>query len=93
MYVNRTKICKLKANDNISCYNFYFGSISKDFTKDEQREISLNGAAYNFSFDHCSIKKEDILNIHKYLMVKNNVWIYCVIDTWWIFSNKMYAFK
>ena len=27
---------------------------------------------YDFSVDHNSIKKEDILNIHKYLMVKTN---------------------
>ena len=28
---------------------------------------------YDFSVDLSSIKKEDILNIHQYLMVKNNV--------------------
>ena len=43
------------------------------FTKDEQSEISLNGTVYHFSVHHRSIKKEDILNIHQYLMVKNNV--------------------
>ena len=26
---------------------------------------------YDFSVDHNSVKKEDILNIHKYLMIKN----------------------
>ena len=35
LYVNKTEICKLKANDNISWYNFCLGSISKDFAKDE----------------------------------------------------------
>ena len=29
--------------------------------KDKQSEISLNGTVYDFSVDHCSIKKEDIL--------------------------------
>ena len=28
---------------------------------------------YDFSADHNSIKKEDILNIHLYLMIKNNM--------------------
>ena len=28
---------------------------------------------YDFSVDHSSIKKEGILNIHQYLMVKNNI--------------------
>ena len=60
-------------NDNISWYNFCLGSISKDITTNKQSEISLNGTVYNFSVDHSSIKKEDILNIYEYLMVKNNL--------------------
>ena len=43
LYVNKTEICKFKANNNISWYNFCLGSLSKDLTKDEQKEISLNG--------------------------------------------------
>ena len=31
--------------------NFCLGSLSKNFTKDEQSEISLNGTAYDFSVD------------------------------------------
>ena len=41
------------------------GSISQDFTKDEQSEHSLNGIVYNFSVDHSSIKKGDYLNIYQ----------------------------
>ena len=48
-------------------------SVSKDFVKDEQSEISVNGTVYDFSVDHRLIKKEDILNIHQYLMIKNNI--------------------
>ena len=47
--------------------------MSKDFTKDEQREISVNDTAYDFSVCHSSVEKEDILNIHEYLMVKNHI--------------------
>ena len=36
-------------------------------------KISLKGNAYDFSVDYNSIDKSDILNIHKYLMVKNNI--------------------
>ena len=43
------------------------------FTKDEQSEISLNGTVYGFSIDNTSTKKEDILNIHQYLMFKNKI--------------------
>ena len=73
MYVNKTEICKFKTKDNIRWYDFCLGSISKDFTKNEQSEISLNGTVYDFLVDHSSIKKEGIFNIHQYLMVQNNV--------------------
>ena len=73
MYVNKTEICKFKAKDNISWYDFCLGSISKDFTKNEKSEISLNGTVYDFLVDHSSTKKEGIFNIHQYLMVQNNV--------------------
>ena len=59
--------------DNISWYNFCIGNASKIFTKDEQSEISSNDTMYDFSVDHSSNKKEDILNIHKYLIIKNNI--------------------
>ena len=39
LYVNKTEICKLKANDNLSWYTFYLGSASKDFSKDEQNKF------------------------------------------------------
>ena len=73
MYVNKTEIYKLNTRDNISWYNFCLGSIAIGFTKDEQSEISLNGTVYDFSVGHSSIKKEDILNIYQYLMIKNNI--------------------
>ena len=34
---------------------------------------SLDGNVYDFSVDCTFIDKSDILNIYKYLMVKNNV--------------------
>ena len=45
----------------------------KKFTKDKQKETSLNGFVYDFSVDHRSIKKEYIFNIHQYLLIKNNI--------------------
>ena len=61
------------ANDNINLCNFCLGSVSKDFPKDEKNEFFffLNGTVYDFSFDHSSVKKEDIHNILQYLMVRN----------------------
>ena len=46
-------------------YSFCLGSVSKDFTKDDQSEVCSKGTLYDFSVKHSSIKKEDILNIHQ----------------------------
>ena len=54
------KTQKFKAKDNISWCNFCERSVSKDLTKVEQGETC---AVYDFSVDHSSIKKEDVLNI------------------------------
>ena len=43
------------------------------FSNIESREISLNGNVYDFSVDYSSINISDILNIHNYLMTKNNI--------------------
>ena len=48
-------------------------NISKDFTNDKQSDKCLNGIADDFWVDHISIKKENILNIHQYLMFKNDI--------------------
>ena len=72
LYVNETDIYKFKAKDNISWYYFSLTSTLKDFTRYEQCEIFLNGTVYDFSVNHSSIKKEDILNI-QYLMIKKNI--------------------
>ena len=53
-------------------HELFLGSVSEVFTKDEQRKF-LNGTVYNISVDHSLIRKEDILNIYKFLMVKNNI--------------------
>ena len=53
--------------------NFCLGSIPKEFTEDEQSEISLNGIVYDFSVDNSLIKKEDKFIIHKCFMVKSNI--------------------
>ena len=36
-------------------------------------KVSFNEKVYDFSVDYYSIDKSDILNIHKYLMTKNNI--------------------
>ena len=48
------------------------GSTSNKFSATQSREASLNGNVYDFSLDYNCSDKSDILNIHKYLMIKNN---------------------
>ena len=73
LYVNKTEIYKFKTHDNVPWYEFSLEETSKEFAKDELSEISLNGAVYDISVDHYAIEKKDILNIHEYLMKRNNI--------------------
>ena len=61
-------------NKNVKFPNqFCLQSISNGFSATESREVSLNENVYDSSVDYNSIDKSDILNIHKYLMKKNNI--------------------
>ena len=64
--VNKTEICKFNGNKNITWYNFCLGSIAKNFTKDEQGEISLNSTVVQYMIFQLTIVqlKKDMLNIH-----------------------------
>ena len=72
LFVNGNEIFKFKGNNrNLNLPTlFCFGSISNGFRAIECREISLNGNMYDFLVDYSSINKYDLLNIHKYLMIK-----------------------
>ena len=75
MFVNEKEIFKLKANGkNVNfLIQFCLGSISNIFIATESREVSSNGNVYEFSVDYNSIDKSEILNIHKYSMIKNSL--------------------
>ena len=75
------KIYKFKADNKSVKFptQFSLGNIANAFGAAESREVSLKGNAYYFLFDYNTIDISDILNIHKYLMVKkiwNNVLAY-----------------
>ena len=48
------------------------GNISKDWLIDNMKMTGLNGYVYDFSIDYDPIAVDDIKDIHKYLMQKNN---------------------
>ena len=75
LFVDGKEIIKFKAeNKNVNFpTQFWLGSTSNGFSATESREVSINGNVYDISFDYNSVNKSDILNIHKYLMAKNNI--------------------
>ena len=75
LFVNGKKIYKFKpSHKNVSFPSqFFLGSISDKFDCVNSEEVSFKGNVYDFSVDYGSIEKSEVLNIHKYLMSKNNM--------------------
>ena len=57
LYVNKKEICKFRSKDNLSWYNFCLGDISKDLTKDEQSDMSLNRVCLIFQLIIVQLKR------------------------------------
>ena len=71
--VNGTKIYKFKAKDSeIVASPSCLGNISKDWSTNNMKKTGFNGYVYDFSV-HYTTDVDDIKNIHKYLMKKNNI--------------------
>ena len=74
MFVNGTEIHKFKAKDSeIVATPLCLGNVSKDYSVDNMKKTGLNEYVYDFSVDYDAIEFDQILNIHKYLMEKNNI--------------------
>ena len=73
--MNEKEIFKFKAdNKNINFPTWFFlGIISDGISATESRSVSLNGNVYDSSVSYKSIETSVILNIHMYLMTKNNI--------------------
>ena len=68
------EIINFKAKDSqIVPYPLYLWNILKDFTIPYRLETGLFGYVYDFSVDYWTITNDKILDIHKYLMKKNNI--------------------
>ena len=78
LFVDGTDIYKFKAKDSeIVASPLCLGNISKDWSVDNMKKTGFTGYVYDFSVDYETIAVDDIKNIHKYLMEKNNiVWIH-----------------
>ena len=49
------------------------GGLSKDYDANSGKDAGLYGNVYDFSVDYNAIANDKIVDIHNYLMKKNNV--------------------
>ena len=74
LFANSTKIIKFKAKDSEPVATpLYLGNVSKDFFVDNTKKTGLNRYISDFSDDYNATAVDDILDIHKYLMKKNDM--------------------
>ena len=78
LFVNGTEIYKFKAKDSeIVARPLCLGSISKDWSVDNMKRTGFTSYVYDFSADYNDIGVDNIKDIHKYLMEKNDIaWIH-----------------
>ena len=74
LFLNGTKIYKFKAKESeIAATLLRLDNISKDWSVDNMKKIRFNGYVYDFSVDYDASAVDDISDIHKYIMKKNNI--------------------
>ena len=74
LFANGTEIYKFNAKvSEIVATPLCLGDISKDWSVGNIKKTGFTGYVYDFSVDYHAIAADDIKDIHKYLMKKNNI--------------------
>ena len=74
LFINRTKIIKFTTDESKLIANtLCLGDTLKDTDANSFDKTSLYGHVYVFSVDYNGIAADDILDIHKFLMEKNDI--------------------
>ena len=74
LLVNGFEIHKFKAKYfEFNAIQLCIGNISKDVSVDNIKKTGFNGYVYDFSVDYDAIAVDDILDVNKYLINKNNI--------------------
>ena len=74
LFVNGKEIINFKdKNFEIVPCPLCLGNISKDFDSSNAAKTGLVGYVYDFSVDYWAIANDKILDIHNYLVKKNNI--------------------
>ena len=72
-FVNGNEIIRFKSkHPGILPYPLCLGNILRDWSVDNKKKTRLNWYVYDFSVDYDATVVDDILDIHKYLINKNN---------------------
>ena len=98
LFANGTEIIKFKAKDpDIVAPLLCLGNILKDFSVNNMKKTGLNGYVYDFGVNYDAIAVDDILDIHKYLMKKNDIifkkCLFCRISIFWLQCIKCKSIK
>ena len=74
MFVNSKEIHKFEVKDSeFNPYEMCLGNILKDWSVDNMKNTGLKDCIYDFSNNFDVIWVSDILEIHKFLMKKNEI--------------------
>ena len=74
LFVTGTEIYKLKAKDSeVVVGPICLGNISKYWSVGNMKRIGFTGYGYDFSVNYYPVVIDDIKDIHKYLMKKNDI--------------------
>ena len=74
LFVNNIEIYKFKAKDSeVVASPLCLGNISKDLSIDNMKKTGFNGYVFDFSVDYDATSVDNIKDIHKCLMKKNNM--------------------
>ena len=74
LFVNSIEIYKFKAKDSeVVASPLCLGNISKDLSIDNMKKTGFNGYVFDFSVDYDATSVDNIKDIHKCLMKKNNM--------------------
>ena len=74
LFVNGAEIYKFQAKDSETVASpLSLGNISKDWSIDNMKRTCFNGYIYDYSVDHDATDVDDIKDIHKCLMKKNDI--------------------
>ena len=74
LFVNGTEIYKFKAKDSeIVVGPICLRNISKNWSVDNMKRTGFTGYVFDFRVDYDDIEVDNIKDIHKYLMNKNDI--------------------